>query len=1062
MNPDRKRFLLKSSKIGGITLAGILVLMAIFPIFFKEKANRQVQSWLNDQLVSDLRFGDFNLTFFRHFPTLTVSLSEVWLQSAPGFEQDTLVYAKDLSFGLNLLSILQDQISITRVYLSNAQINILRDTRGNANFDIFAPAPADTVQTTAGESPHIQIENIRLESCRLLYEDTDLGLSVLADGLDYSGSGKLQAAIFDLVSKVQIREFGLEYDDVRYFSRNQVQANLLTKINTESTAITFERNQLVINELPVDFVGKLEFITGGYDMNFVLESLDVDFRDMLSLVPEAYSAWLDNLKIQGRGELRASLQGLYLPEENQMPDIIASLLINRGKISHAKAKIPLEELHMDMDLTIPGLDVGRTEIGLDSVHFKLGDGYLNGRYYIKGLDPAYMTGRLNAKVDLELLDKALDVQPFDMRGMMTWDVRVDGKYATQLLPGNFREPKYKTTRVPVFSIVSALSDGYLRFDGMPEAVQDISYQLSLQSPDSIPDHMGGTLENLRFRMMDNYAEGHLKVSSLSKMQVDADLKTSFNLAEVKRFYPLDSGFVLGGQLDIVLMAQGIYDEAAKTFPVANVNIRLKNGMLRTPYAPEAIEDAAFSLDIRSEKGTFEDAAFDLQPVLFSFAGSPFTLTANLSNLDDIKYEVASKGRIDLGKMYRTFGVDGYDLSGYIMTDLDLKGLQSDALAGRYSRLDNSGSIVMENIQLRADWIPHPIHVSKGTIRADADRFFLEGFEASYLKNTFNASGYLLGMIAYATEPNSPISGKLEIASPRILLNDFMFFAAEGDNLSQEAIENSQASGVVVVPSDIDFQIVAMVDEVVWDDLKLEKFKGNLHVKDSKLLLENTTFDLAGAKFRMDGDYQAFSPYEAGFSYRIAASGFDIKRAYDEISLFREMASAAAYASGKASLDYQLAGKLDANMYPILPSIKGEGVLGLDDIRLKGFRLMNKIAKDTENSELEDPSLSKVQIKTRIANNLMTIERTRMRIAGFRPRFEGQVSLDGDMSIAFRLGLPPLGIFGIPIKITGNAEDPKIEVGKVTDEDQLAETEEPENGTETGQQSPERELNLYDF
>jgi hypothetical protein len=31
-----------------------------------------------------------------------------------------------------------------------------------------------------------------------------------------------------------------------------------------------------------------------------------------------------------------------------------------------------------------------------------------------------------------------------------------------------------------------------------------------------------------------------------------------------------------------------------------------------------------------------------------------------------------------------------------------------------------------------------------------------------------------------------------------------------------------------------------------------------------------------------------------------------------------------------------------------------------------------------------------------------------------------------MSIAFRLGFPPLGIFGIPIKITGNAEDYKIQ------------------------------------
>ncbi|MCF1752938.1 AsmA family protein [Mariniradius sediminis] len=1042
MNQHRKKLWLKSAKILGIGLGGLLLLMAIFPIFFKQKAKSQVEELLNEQLVSEISFGDLSLTFFRHFPTLTVSLDDVWLQSAPGFEQDTLLFAKDLSFGVNLMSLFQNQISIKSVRLVDAQINILRDTKGHANFDVFRSTPADTVESESGAGPNIQIQNIRLQSCRLVYEDTDLGLSVLADGLDYSGSGNLQASIFDLSSEIGIRDFGLEYDDVRYFSRNQVKANLLTKINTESTAITFERNQLVINDLPVDFVGKLEFITGGYDINFVLESVDVDFKDMLSLVPEAYSAWLSNLKIQGRGELRASLQGLYMAEDNQMPSILASMLINRGKISHSRAAVPLEELHVEMDLTIPSLNMMKTEVSLDSIHFKLGDGFLNGHYHVKGLDPSEMSGQLNAKVDLELLDQALDIQPYDLKGLMTWNVNVDGVYATKPVEGSFRKPKYKTSSVPKFTIESSLNSGFLHWISMPEALHDISYQLKLQSPDSIPDHMVGSIENLRFRMLDNFAEGYLKVNSIINPQIDAKLDASVNLSEIVRFYPLDSGFVLGGQLDVGLTAKGAYDEANMTFPVARANFKLNDGLLRTPYAPEAIEDASLSLDILSEKGTFEDATFDLHPVSFSFAGSPFTLTANLSNLEDIRYEVVSKGRIDLGKLYRTFGVEGYDLSGYILTDLEMKGQQSDAMAGRFGRLDNKGTVVMENIQLRPDWVPHPVQVVTGRLRVDADRLYLEDFEAKYLENSLQASGYLYGLIAYATESDRPLSGKLDIKSPRILVNDFMFFAEYGSDSTNATDSISQAAGVVMIPSGVDFQMNAAVGEVVWDDLKLEKFKGNLSVKDTKLVMDNTTFELIGAQFLMDGDYQAFSPWEAGFSYRIKASGFDIQRAYQEISLFREMASAAAYASGKASLDYKLSGKLDANMYPVMPSIQGEGVLGLDDIRLKGFKLMNTIAKDTDNAELRDPSLSNVQIKTKIANNLMTIERTRMRIAGFRPRFEGQVSLDGDMSIAFRLGLPPLGIFGIPIKITGNAENPIIEVGKITEEDQLEETAGP--------------------
>ncbi len=115
--------------------------------------------------------------------------------------------------------------------------------------------------------------------------------------------------------------------------------------------------------------------------------------------------------------------------------------------------------------------------------------------------------------------------------------------------------------------------------------------------------------------------------------------------------------------------------------------------------------------------------------------------------------------------------------------------------------------------------------------------------------------------------------------------------------------------------------------------------------------------------------------------------------------------------------------------------------------------MNTIAKDTENKKLAYPELAGVQIKSSIANNLMTIERTRMRIAGFRPRFERQVRLDGDMSISFRLGLPFLGLFGIPIKITGNSENPIIEVGKITEGDSLEEVEDDSGVQSEGIEKP---------
>jgi AsmA protein len=114
------------------------------------------------------------------------------------------------------------------------------------------------------------------------------------------------------------------------------------------------------------------------------------------------------------------------------------------------------------------------------------------------------------------------------------------------------------------------------------------------------------------------------------------------------------------------------------------------------------------------------------------------------------------------------------------------------------------------------------------------------------------------------------------------------------------------------------------------------------------------------------------------------------------------------------------------------------VLTLKKIKVKGLKLLGAVSAATDKKDIVDPDLSKVDIKTTIANNIITISRTKMRIFGFRPRFEGQVGFDGKLSLQFRLGLPPLGIFGIPMTITGTQTNPKVKLGR--DRDELKEVE----------------------
>ncbi|HRN98624.1 MAG TPA: hypothetical protein PLA69_04820, partial [Flavobacterium sp.] len=114
------------------------------------------------------------------------------------------------------------------------------------------------------------------------------------------------------------------------------------------------------------------------------------------------------------------------------------------------------------------------------------------------------------------------------------------------------------------------------------------------------------------------------------------------------------------------------------------------------------------------------------------------------------------------------------------------------------------------------------------------------------------------------------------------------------------------------------------------------------------------------------------------------------------------------------------------------------VLSVKNVKMKGFRLMNVVSRETNMEGVADPDVSKVDIKTQIRNNIITIDRFKFKVAGFRPRIEGQTSLDGKLNLKMRLGLPPLGIIGIPLTVTGTQDDPKVKLGRKTQD--LEETE----------------------
>ena len=607
------------------------------------------------------------------------------------------------------------------------------------------------------------------------------------------------------------------------------------------------------------------------------------------------------------------------------------------------------------------------------------------------------------------------------------------------------------SKSPDLSFNMKIREGKIEYKNAPFPVSNIFLNFDTKVPGLNPKNVEVTLDSLFFNVGTDYLKAIVKSKGVEKPSIQANIQASLDLKKLDQAMGLEN-MSLRGLLKANVISNGIYDKSKSVFPKTKGSINLKGVTVQTIYYPKPIQNINLKAILSNGSGTFKETRFVINPASFVFEGNPFYLKASFSDFDDVLYDIKSKGTIDIAKIYKVFSKKGIDVKGFIKADVAFKGKQSDATNGNYSKLNNSGTLQLKNIKTTSEYLPKPFVINDGLFTFQQDKMNFSNFVASYGQSDFKMNGYLQNVINFVLSDREVLQGKFSLTSNFINVDEFMSGATASteENPSKENPSKTE-TGVVVIPPNFDLQFIANATKVNFEELILDNAKAVLTISGGKMLLKNTGFNIIDCPVNMDIVYGSEGPKRASFDFKVKAANFDIKRAYDEIKMFREMASTAEKAQGKVSLDYKVGGKLDGNMQPIYPSLVGGGVLSVKEVKMRGFKMFGAVSQKTSTEAIKNPNIAKVDIKTTIKNNIITIERFKFKVAGFRPRIEGTTSFDGQFNIKMRLGLPPLGIIGIPLTVTGTQEAPKVKLGKKTED--LAETEYVETPTNAVAPSP---------
>ena len=167
MKQSVKTIGLKIAKISGISFAILLFAMILFPILFHNTIADEVKKFANGKLNGELNFKEANLSFFNHFPSLTLTLTQFSLNGSQPYKDETLLKAEEVAFGINVKSLIFDKkVKIDKIFISDALVNVKVNEKGEANYNVYA---SDKKQTTNEPSTaSIRLDKIDIKNCNLV------------------------------------------------------------------------------------------------------------------------------------------------------------------------------------------------------------------------------------------------------------------------------------------------------------------------------------------------------------------------------------------------------------------------------------------------------------------------------------------------------------------------------------------------------------------------------------------------------------------------------------------------------------------------------------------------------------------------------------------------------------------------------------------------------------------------------------------------------------------------------------------------------------------------------
>jgi hypothetical protein len=527
--------------------------------------------------------------------------------------------------------------------------------------------------------------------------------------------------------------------------------------------------------------------------------------------------------------------------------------------------------------------------------------------------------------------------------------------------------------------------------------------------------MLANLDSMKFTFRENYFtvnDLRLNFSGMIAMPGDdiaTDIKFNTPTSSFKSLLSLIPAIYMSdykdlktsGEFSLSGFAKGIYSDADSTMPDISLAVSVKNGLISYPALPEQIKNINLKSDLFVDGRDMDKTTVSVDLFHMELAGSPFDMTFALKTpMSDPDFKGSMIGRIDLGALSKAVPMDSITLSGIIDMSVQMAGRMSMIDKGQYDQFKASGTMGIKSMVVAMTGYPE-VKINQAGFEFTPAYMAVTNTNLTVGgKSDFALSGRIENYIPYVFSDQT-IKGSMSLRSKLTDVSEIMSKMA----LDTTAVKDTAALTLIQVPKNIDFSFDALIDEFSYDNIKAQKVKGQIIVRNGIMSIREAGMNILSGTILMNADYDTRDSLKPVMKADFDLQNIGVKDAFSTFNTVKKLAPAAKGVDGKINAKLAYTSLIGTDMMPVINSINGAGKIQSDEITLVESGTFDKMKSILKLGDKYSNTFRDISISFRIAEGRIFVNPFDVKTGNLKMNISGDQGLDQTLNYLVKTELP---------------------------------------------------------